>query len=670
MYYTPLSRQRHPTFPVCAVLTMTRRRSTPAPKARPQPLTNASHQEILTLHGLVEKARALSEKGMEQREVLEWLCRTVEPHGIRVRRDGHWSAAEAALAAAAAPAAVEAPPAEAPPAEAPAAPADPSGGVPAEKAALAIRRKSRETKRADNKNKKKTVPVILRRGKITIKFSDPALQEHDAETAPANREGYVGRVILSGRGRQSANMSQLRAEANGAVIDARRWRLLAVPPRAFALRPPEKRVNEGLAGGGNDNRTGWYEVVEASDGTIVTLYAWEHPRKGRVWCISSTNGYDVSHLKWMGRKTYAEILHEALGRHEAFARETKMALKRGHLCEGDVRLDFEGLDPAACYTVGFRHENFHPLTSDPPAVWNVQTTRLAGACRLNEPRASKTGPEGFLSFGQAQGTPNDRPETLYGHGGLPHVPRQKVFTRAELVELANQSGRKGTGADGAPITLADLNHITRTALQDAKDSTSPGKGQEPQDKRGAPPNAEEKGQTRRSPFNYGYVLRSRAPAATREVSDVLVESPLLQVVRRLAYGSIPGEARADVDETNHLEFNLLKAYLNAASREDAVALFTGARGTFARYEALLKAVRARIIVLHRAQIMGHDAPAPSSAKRAQKIAALAVHLLRLILEHEPEIDFSKEVGRSILDDYVTTPFYALIYLKALEAGEE
>ena len=631
---------------------MTRRRSTPAPacsknkQARPQPLTNAS-QEILSLHGLVEKARALSEKGMEQREVLEWLCRTVEPHGIRVRRDGHWSAAEAALAAAAAPA-VEAPPAAV---EAPAAPADPSGGAPAEKAALAVRRKSRETKRADNK--KKTVPVILRRGKITIKFSDPALQEHDAETAPANREGYVGRVILSGRGRQSANMSQLRAEANGAVIDARRWRLLAVPPRAFALRPPEKRVNEGLAGEGNDNRTGWYEVVEASDGTIVTLYAWEHPRKGRVWCISSTNGYDVSHLKWMGRKTYAEILHEVLGRHEAFVRETKMALKRDHLCEGDVRLDFEELDPAACYTVGFRHENFHPLTSDPPAVWNVQTTRLAGACRSSEGR----------------GTPNDQPETLYGHSGLPHVPRQKVFTRAELVELANQSGRKGTGADGAPITLADLNHITRTALQDAKDSTRSGKSQKPQDKR-APFDAEEKGQTRRSPFNYGYVLRSRAPSATREVSDVLVESPLLQVVRRLAYGSIPGDARADVDETNHLEFNLLKAYLNAASREDAVALFTGARGSFARYEALLKAVRARIIVLHRAQIMGHDAPAPSSAKGAQKIATLAVHLLRLILEHEPEIDFSKEVGRSILDDYITTPYYALIYLKALEAGEE
>jgi hypothetical protein len=485
------------------------------------------------------------------------------------------------------------------------------------------------------------VPVILRRGKITVKFSDPALQEHDAGAEPASRGGYVGRVILTGRGRQAANMSQLRAEANGAVIDARRWKLLAVPPRSFTLRPPEKRVNEGLAGQGGEQQTGWYEVVEASDGTIVTLYAWEHPRKGRVWCVSSTNGYDVSHLKWMGSKTYAEILHEVLGRHEAFVRETGMALKRGHLCEGDVRLDFERLDPAACYTVGFRHENFHPLTSDPSAVWNIQATRLAGAC-------PKTGPEG-------QGTPNKQPEA-HCDGGLPHVPRQKTFTRAELVELATQSGRKGAGADGAPITLADLNHITRTALQDAK-------AQEPRDRRGV------EGQTRRSPFNYGYVLRSRAPSATREVSDVLVESPLLQAVRRLAYGSIPEEARADVNETNHLEFNLLKAYLNAANREDAVALFTGARRAFARYEALLKAVRARIIALRRAQVMGHGAPSPKKGGQ-KKVATLADHLLRLILKHEAEIDFSKEDGRSILDDYITNPVYALIYLKALEAGEE
>ena len=37
-----------------------------------------------------------------------------------------------------------------------------------------------------------------------------------------------------------------------------------------------------------------------------------HPTKGPIWCLATGNGYDVSNLRWMGGKTYAEIVHALL----------------------------------------------------------------------------------------------------------------------------------------------------------------------------------------------------------------------------------------------------------------------------------------------------------------------------------------------------------------------
>ena len=31
-------------------------------------------------------------------------------------------------------------------------------------------------------------------------------------------------------------------------------------------------------------------LLTDSDGTIVTLYRWEHPYQGYIWCLSTSNG--------------------------------------------------------------------------------------------------------------------------------------------------------------------------------------------------------------------------------------------------------------------------------------------------------------------------------------------------------------------------------------------
>ena len=151
------------------------------------------------------------------------------------------------------------------------------------------------------KNRGRQVPVVIERGMLRVQF----------DTEPR-------RIILS-RGRRGGD-SRLCAECNGAVIDVRKWTLLAVPPRAFDLRPSKKEVDSAFAAPDVDCviRTGHYNVIQVIDGTVVTIYSWTHPKKGLVWCLASANGFDVSHLMWGGDGTYAEVLFELLAKSPTF----------------------------------------------------------------------------------------------------------------------------------------------------------------------------------------------------------------------------------------------------------------------------------------------------------------------------------------------------------------
>ena len=205
------------------------------------------------------------------------------------------------------------------------------------------------------------------------------------------------------------------------MIDARAWANLVVPSSAFAPRPLAKEVDSALSVPDADVeiRTGHYDIIQVSDGTVVTLYNWTHPAKGPIWCLATGNGYDVSHLKWMGGKTYAEIVNDLLAECPGFPAAAGLGFKREFLCEGDTRLVFKYLDRGRCYTIGFRHPNFHPMTTDPPGFWNIQTADLG----TGTPRANSA--------------------------GLPTVPHQTVYSLEDLAVLPQlhlpdgPRGRKG-----------------------------------------------------------------------------------------------------------------------------------------------------------------------------------------------------------------------------------
>ena len=153
----------------------------------------------------------------------------------------------------------------------------------------------------------------------------------------------------------------------------------------------------------------------------------------------------------------------------------------------------------ALYTIGFRHPNFHPMTADPPGVWNIKTADLG----TGTPRANSA--------------------------GLPAVPYQTVYSREDLA-VRRRSG----------LRMAYLSYISWTALEDTK-AVIAGKS------------------TR--PFNYGFILRSRNPEATGVYSDILCESPLLRRVRQLVYQHPSRQVREEIDESSRLEYCAIKAYL-------------------------------------------------------------------------------------------------------------
>ena len=80
------------------------------------------------------------------------------------------------------------------------------------------------------------------------------------------------RGVSFSRGRSSGG-SGVCAECNGAVIDARTWTHLAVPPHAFDPRSSKKEGDRAFAAPDADGviRAAHYNGIQVIDGTVVTI---------------------------------------------------------------------------------------------------------------------------------------------------------------------------------------------------------------------------------------------------------------------------------------------------------------------------------------------------------------------------------------------------------------
>ena len=419
---------------------------------------------------------------------------------------------------------------------------------------------------------------------------------------PPARPTTSSRIVLSPgrrRDRTPALCASLVYECNGLVIDANTWKALAVHPRSFNPQPSSHIVNELLA----DNV---YDIIRVDDGTVVTLYSWEHPIDGPTWSLATGNAYDVSSLNWIGDMTYAEIFYDLATRlYPDFVSETGITLVNTD--DGGTKLEFKNLSRTVCYTVGFRHHNFHPMTSDPERMWQIQSTNLA--------------------------TPS--PEVVYSGNnlGLPGIPDQKVYAvPSKLV-------------GGQVPTMENLNACLSSSIEDAEKYIT--------SKCEAGPSLPDK-------INYGYILRSRNTARSMEYSDILIESPLLTRIRKIVYARSPRSVRSLLNADDRLEYNAMRAFLTANARNEFLALYPDWRVKFNAYESFTNNIINIIIsALRNREIKTTKPPNYSTAtgRVAQELLAHICKFERLDPHHTGTLD--------IVRDYVVSPEYTLIFMRAL-----
>ena len=256
-----------------------------------------------------------------------------------------------------------------------------------------------------------------------------------------------------------------------------------------------------------------------------------------MWCLASANGYDVSSLKCGGDETYAVVLSELMAKSQTFFAATGLSLRRGLYCVDDVRLDFQTLDRGRCYTIGYRHPNFHPMAADPLGVWNIQSVDLESG------------------VGTA--------------AGLPGIPRQAAYNREDLVRLVGSQKVRRRG-----IRVEDLELISRRAFGDAKAAIA-GKP--------VPRLLASREGVFKTSFNYGFILRSRKPEVC---SDVLYASPLLHRVGQLIYS----RRSPQQVQSAWYQCNSLSAFICPSDRSDFLELFPEFVPCFAMYDRFVNNV--------------------------------------------------------------------------------
>ncbi len=156
-------------------------------------------------------------------------------------------------------------------------------------------------------------------------------------------ERQIGRVLLATNKTYGDMTRQLDRECNGVVLDCGdNWAALAVPSNVATFKFTKSEVAKNI-----DN----YYVYGIDDGTTVTLYWYKDE-----WRMSSANGFDIGHYQWTGESTYMQAFTSLAADYPEFS--------------------FDKLRKNECYTVGFRHPDFHPLLCDPARMWLIQTYEL------------------------------------------------------------------------------------------------------------------------------------------------------------------------------------------------------------------------------------------------------------------------------------------------------
>lgn len=421
----------------------------------------------------------------------------------------------------------------------------------------------------------------------------------------------VKRVILS-QNRNCANFKYpLTFQANGLVLCSNTWNVLSIPPHALNFRFNRKRVVETLDS---------YRIYAILDGTIVNLYYFESK-----WCFSSANGYQLNEYKWMGEKTYEEAFNEVTKLYPEFA--------------------YDKLNTSCTYSIGFRHNDFHPFVADGPKMWLVQcisventesgvaAVDITNNTDIGIPTQKPLEVESFKPFGQ----PNVDNKTTYEN--LLQINRNSTAMYLKCI-----------------ITNSKKEPKRSNLLQIAQQIAASGDT---------------------SAIHYGYILR-REPTEDDVFSNIIIESDLLRKIRQFMYNLPKGERMNElsargvhIDNTTRQEYCIIRSYLDRNNRDLFMKLFPCFHSQFTKYDELIASIVNRIIQCYKnrrtkMKIQNTSGKRPNVSDNTVIIDRLAAPLMNHISSIEPQLTPHNPKTRDIIYDYVVRSEYVDLFFSVIQ----
>ena len=207
-----------------------------------------------------------------------------------------------------------------------------------------------------------------------------------------------------------------------------------------------------------------------------------------------------------------------------------------------------------------------------------------------------------------------------------------TYSREDIIRLAADAGLRDIGSRG--LRMEDLEITSLRALDDAKAAIA----------RGTTLAARRKG----TPFNFGFILRSRGPGAN---SNVLCASPLLRRIRQLIYSRPPQRI---LQRSARHQYNSHRAFPNPSDHSDFLGLFPKFASYFAMYEVFIN------------DIIDTLTGQTSSQKNTQTrmiARVMLTHIMRIDRDFNP----SNASACNIVRDFVVRPEYSDLLLRAMQS---
>lgn len=260
-----------------------------------------------------------------------------------------------------------------------------------------------------------------------------------------------------------------------------------------------------------------------------------------------------------------------------------------------------------CYTCGFRHHDFHPLQADPQGVWLIQVYNLKD-----------------VNTGKVRACTDVSVA----------IPMQKPIQLPQGVNPVQWMTAKNQDA------LTRYFSATKTTEKSEKASTPE--------------------------IHYGFILRGSF-AENGELSNIMLESTLMKMVRQLMYNLPKGKYTQIVPNTpaKRLDYTILRAYLSYRSKYNFLNLFPQFTGKYDEYNDLFGKLVSRIFNAFRnkqirASLRGGDKKRTLSSK----IDTLALAFIPYI-EKEVNINPFDAQGQNIILDFITDSKYIDIFYTCL-----